>query len=91
MKTKTHEISDLMRTSQKNVEKFNQQRRGFSHQKWCHWQTNKEINKETGRQTDLNILRNKHSVAEALVLWGNLAAKEMISTQVFRPASLISF
>ena len=80
-----------MMISQKNVEKFSQ-RRGFSLQKMVSGrQTNKEINKKTGRQTDLKILRIFYTVLPKPWFYGgNLAAKEMVSTEVFRPASLIS-
>ena len=77
----------------REVQPFSQQRRGFSHQKMVSGrQTKKEINKQTGRQTDLKILRNKHSVAEALVFMVASLPKRWflnhLSTQVFHPVSL---
>jgi len=50
-------------------------------------QTNKEINKQTGRQTDLKILRNKHSVAEALVLWGQSRCQRDDFSITYQPRS----
>jgi hypothetical protein len=54
MKTKTHEISDLMRISQKNVEKFSRSanKDGDLATKNGVRPANKERNQQTNRQTD---------------------------------------